>query len=162
MTIRFELTIDDDVIQAYQTLFQKLPQLSRRAFRGEVQRLSSPMLDALTATPGKPSYPIRWKSDRQRRAFFATNGFGKGIPTQRSGKLQEGWVVDFEGSDFEDTVEVRNNTPYARYVQGDDAQPFHLDTGWPQAAPIVSDFADDLEDALINTWFAITEFSETI
>ena len=31
-------------------------------------------------------YPIRWDSERQRHAFFATNGFGHGIPYKRTSK----------------------------------------------------------------------------
>ncbi len=42
---------------------------------------------AITKNPGPPKYPIRWKSEKQRRAFFATDGFGKGIPYKRIGKL---------------------------------------------------------------------------
>lgn len=160
--IRVELTIDDAIIEAYRDLFKKLPVVTRKAFKGEITRLSSPMLDALTATPGAPHYPIRWKSERQRRAFFATDGFGRGIPTQRSGALQAGWQVAFEGDQFGSTIEVFNTQPHARFVQGDDAQPFHLDTGWPQAAPIIVDFQEDVTDALVNTWFSITEFTETL
>jgi len=35
--------------------------------------------------PGDPiTYPVNWDSAKQRRAFFATNGFGGGIPHERS------------------------------------------------------------------------------
>jgi hypothetical protein len=41
---------------------------------------------------GKPiTYPVQWDSERQRRAFFATNGFGKGIPYQRTGRYIASW-----------------------------------------------------------------------
>ena len=33
----------------------------------------------------KSDYPVTWDSERQRRAFFATNGFGNGIPYKRTG-----------------------------------------------------------------------------
>jgi hypothetical protein len=33
-----------------------------------------------SAYPGPVVYPIEWASERQRAAFFATNGFGHGIP----------------------------------------------------------------------------------
>lgn len=40
---------------------------------------------------GKPvRYPIDWDSERQRRAFFATNGFGKGIPYRRTHAMRLG------------------------------------------------------------------------
>lgn len=40
---------------------------------------------------GEPvRYPIQWDSERQRRAFFATNGFGKGIPYRRTHAMRLG------------------------------------------------------------------------
>lgn len=43
---------------------------------------------------GKPvKYPIRWDSQKQRKAFFATNGFGGGIPHKRTHKMRLGWKV---------------------------------------------------------------------
>lgn len=156
--ISLSITVDDDIIVAYQELFRDLPKLSQRAFRGEITRVTRPMLDELTATPGPPQYPIRWKSERQRRAFFASNGFGRGIPTQRSGALQEAWSVEVVGGQFDMDVLVDNDLPYAQYVQGDDQQPFHADTGWPLAAPIVDRYSELVGDALINTWFSIVEF----
>ena len=39
-----------------------------------------------TRQEGEPvAYPINWDSDRQRKAYFATGGFGDGIPYQRTG-----------------------------------------------------------------------------
>ena len=44
------------------------------------------------AEEGKPvRYPINWDSEKQRRAYFATNGFGRGIPYQRTQRYQLGW-----------------------------------------------------------------------
>lgn len=36
-------------------------------------------------------YPIQWDSEKQRRAFFATNGFGHGIPYNRTGNTK--WSI---------------------------------------------------------------------
>lgn len=44
---------------------------------------------------GKPvRYPIDWDSQKQRRAFFATKGFGKGIPYRRSNRYRLGWNME--------------------------------------------------------------------
>lgn len=43
---------------------------------------------------GKPvRYPIDWDSPRQKRAYFATNGFGRGIPYKRTNKYPLGWQL---------------------------------------------------------------------
>lgn len=42
--------------------------------------------------PGLPvRYPIQWDTEKQRRAFFATGGFGNGIPYERTGATQQAW-----------------------------------------------------------------------
>ena len=45
--------------------------------------------------PGQPvTYPIQWDSEKQRRAFFATDGFGEGIPYQRKGVYERSYAVE--------------------------------------------------------------------
>jgi hypothetical protein len=161
--INLTVLIDDDIIVAYQELIRDLPNLSRRAFRGEIERLSRPMLEELRADPGPVVYAnngkLRWKSERQRRAFFASNGFGGGIPYVRTGGLSAAWEVDITGTGVDLDVHVINDSPAAQYVQGDDQQPFHIDTGWPAAAPIFVRYEELVGDALIETWFSIVEFN---
>lgn len=42
---------------------------------------------------GKPvAYPVQWDSDKQRKAFFATNGFGGGIPHVRKNDYVNSWT----------------------------------------------------------------------
>jgi hypothetical protein len=44
---------------------------------------------------GKPiRYPVQWDSERQKRAFFATNGFGAGIPYQRTQRTRLGLQLE--------------------------------------------------------------------
>ena len=44
--------------------------------------------------PGKKrTYPIPWVSIKQMRAFFASNGFGGGIPHVRKGLYQKGFRI---------------------------------------------------------------------
>ena len=45
--------------------------------------------------PGKPSTsPVQWDSEKQRKAYFASNGFGAGIPYHRTGDYERGWAVE--------------------------------------------------------------------
>jgi hypothetical protein len=44
---------------------------------------------------GKPvRYPIDWDTPKQKRAYFATNGFGHGIPYKRSNRYRFGWDLE--------------------------------------------------------------------
>lgn len=45
--------------------------------------------------PGTPApQDIEWDSDRQRKAFFASDGFGGGVPYNRTGHYQNSWTVE--------------------------------------------------------------------
>jgi hypothetical protein len=62
----------------------------------------------------KPTYPIQWDSTKQRKAFFATDGFGGGIPHKRTQNTQLGWRV----IKFENGFNVGNPLSHAVYVYG--------------------------------------------
>jgi hypothetical protein len=61
------------------------------------------------------SEPPSWDSAQQRTQFFATNGFGKGIPTTRTGTYINGWSV----TSIPGGAELANRTGYAVEVGGD-------------------------------------------
>lgn len=154
--IRFSADVPTDVFEALQEQAQKFPALVKRGLPRVTRPIDRRMLARLQAEPGPPKYPIRWKSQKQRRAFFATNGFGRGIPTKRTGALVRNWKVRAVFTASGGEIIAENDTPYARYVQGDDAQPFHIDR-WPQAAPIYAEFLPVYEDALIEFFFLIAD-----
>lgn len=158
--IQFEVQIDDDIIQSYVELAQDYPRVARQAFKGEIERVLKPALALLKTEPGPPVYPIRWKTERQRRAFFATEGFGHGIPASRAQPpvVLEGWTIETSGDGFDFEASLGNDVPWSVYVQGEFAQPFHLDTGYVQAGPVFVEYQELTTNALIDTWFALMEF----
>lgn len=151
------VTVPTEVFESINKEIAQVPnRLGVEVFRA-LNVLGQRAMRELKQTPGAPQYPIRWKTERQRRAFFATNGFGRGIPTQRTGELQQGW--DYTIDKFSDggTFRIINDVPYMRFVEGDDTQPFHLDTGWVQAAPILARYQEEAEAAVITTWFIVSD-----
>lgn len=115
--------------------------------------------------PRKPGMKIRWTSEKQRRAYFATDGFGGGIPYTRTGKLAAGWSVKVDVQDRTGAIRMsvtnkaeRNPAygtgTYFQFAQGfiglgksgrtqmsyrRPMQGFHKDRGWQEAAPKVAD-----------------------
>lgn len=76
----------------------ELPQFFKRL----IEASSDAMMDAFGMTAkdiaedmretGKPSTsPVQWDSEKQRKAYFATDGFGAGIPYQRKGDYERSW-----------------------------------------------------------------------
>lgn len=80
--------------------------------------------------------PYQWTSERQRRAYFATDGFGGGIPYQRTGELAEAWTMEEANSDW-NTVKLTNESEYGQYVQGDEIQRGHKADGWRIVADVI-------------------------
>lgn len=155
MTIRMDVTVDTDVLDALRDAAQGAPRRVNKAYKAKIKRLRQRLLDDLREYPGPVRYPFRWKSERQRRAYFATDGFGWGIPYVRTDALKLSWVTHIRDQRDGAIFEVENRAPYARFVVGDDAQPGHLATGWNSAAEIVSRYRETATDELIDVWGAV-------
>lgn len=139
----------------------------------EVTNIVAPqMLDELRYTPPAVKYPIQWTSKKQRKAFFATDGFGRGIPTRRTNKMQQAWRVigKAKGGKFE--LVVSNPVAYTKWVVGTidfrssrqaivPMQKFHQNTGWQPTDPTVK-FWFDVAQTEFNTRYEKTlrEFTQ--
>lgn len=94
-----------------QDLSAEIPRVGRRQIRTVLNRIQKRL-----SVPGKsPTYPIKWDSAKQRRAFFATDGFGRGIPTKRTGEYASGWKIESITNGYV----LKNDTTYGKYVGGD-------------------------------------------
>lgn len=130
------------------------------AAQAAYERIEAPLASALRAQPGPVKYPIDWTSERQRRAYFATNGFGSGIPYKRTGGLSRSWVVSGERDGASYRVVVATDVPSAKYVVGSlrdvivgrqrYQQRFHVNTGWFVAADVVGYWFDVFLDDLLK------------
>ena len=123
---------------------------------------SRAMLEELRKVPRKRvyprEYPLEWTSYRQRVAYWATNGFGAGIPYQRSGKMSAGWGTDKRVEKLGVTYGVFNRYDRAKFVYGalrgelayalKFKQYFHTVTGWQNAREIVDKHVDSFLDAI--------------
>ena len=81
ITITSRVSDDRRVLQSGRRLGDYFARLSDRRVREAVEGAR----EELSIPAPEPTYPIQWDSERQRRAFFATDGFGRGIPTERTG-----------------------------------------------------------------------------
>lgn len=105
---------------------------------------------------------LRGMTKRQRRAFYATNGFGRGIPTFRTHATAHLWDITHTVVHGGGQIDLLNSSAYADYVVGDDQQPFHADQGWrtvdTQAnlvTPIVQNIVLDAWDAVSDPYAAV-------
>ena len=82
--------------------------------------------------PGSVARPIEWEDphgdDRQRKAFFARDGFGGGIPHRRTGEFFR--AFDVLSNRRDGWVKIFNTADFAKYIIGDRQQKFHKNTGY--------------------------------
>lgn len=103
----------------------------------------------LTTPAGEPKYPIKWDSVRQRKAFFATGGFGGGIPYRRTGKYVGAFRYVREG----DSVSIATSYPKAVYIGGDayGRRYSRIHVGnWPGIYETVNYYAEQLTRSLVD------------
>jgi hypothetical protein len=101
-----------------------------------------------------PDNPYKWQTEKQRRAFFATDGFGRGIPTERTGETTNAWMMTTKDSNWTQ-VKIENDSPGAFFVQGDGQQRGHKADGWRKVADIIkTNTAGAMQKAFkaVNDW----------
>lgn len=114
------------------------PEAAMEVFMDAAERIKSRMNERKTKT----DYPVTWDSERQRRAYFATNGFGAGIPYSRTGNTT--WSIS---KPFENEIDLFAphpagalfGTPTANWWRSK----IHLET-WPDLKAVLTEE--------LNTW----------
>jgi len=110
-------------------VLNNLREFKRRLFPGVVDYAyrSAEEIRKEVAKPGSPIiYPVNWDSEKQRRAFFATDGFGRGIPTKRTDE----YVGAYYAIRREDGAEVGNPLAHAKFIGGKAQSRIHKGR-WP-------------------------------
>lgn len=144
--------VDGDVLEAFREALEADRTKVRRAFFIAITREGSAaeqMRRALSKEPDAPRYPIRWKSPKQRRFVMAKLREQNNLPYQRTHRQATGWTVTV---DSPLDVLVKNDNAATRYVQGEDQQPFHIDTGWPYAPGIIRQYAGPITNDLLEAY----------
>lgn len=109
--LKFQLS-DNGVIEGLTKLGENVNPAAKRGIKQFLARLRH----KLRSESGyRITYPVQWDSAKQRKAFFASDGFGAGIPTSRSGAYQKG----YEYVETDKGYSFSNVNPWAVYVGGD-------------------------------------------
>jgi hypothetical protein len=135
--------------------------------QGVLQEIKPELMDALQDAPPRRTYPsdytdgkLEWTSPLQGIAYWASDGFGAGIPFERSGKLIDSWVIEglTRAGGFD--IIVENTNPGSKYVFGSLAknvaqaarfqQRFHKITGWPLATIDVQEWLGVAQSLFID------------
>lgn len=151
------VTPDQDVLSAIADNMLKAPILMQTQFALVARRVDDEVIAKLRVEPPPPKYPLVWTSAKQRRAFFATNGFGKGIPYRRTHDLANNWRTVFIATPTGGEMAVVNSAPESDYVQGEKQQIMHQITGWVYAPDVIVEAEMMATDLLIDAWYDVAE-----
>ena len=156
MVIRMTGTFDLSAIDDFEDFARGIDVVNQQILNEVRDEIEPNLLAELKKPVGAVKYPIEWTSEKQRRAFFATDGFGKGIPYRRTGKLQDAWVIEVRGN----AIVIENKSAIAKYVIGSLAQnrnqalrfqqQFHANTGWQPATDTVKDRLDKANEIYLT------------
>jgi hypothetical protein len=116
----------------YQELFEQFPERASAIIENVVLEFGTSLEKDLQTEPGPVVYPIAWTSEAQRRMYFATNGFGEGIPTVRNHDLVRAYKVEVEPPQPGQiaAIVVSNDDPARDFTTGIYQQRYHAITGW--------------------------------
>lgn len=151
---RIDAIIDSDVLQAVKAIPDRVdPAMGRYVQQVVRPAVQSRVNQTFAVYPGPVVRPFQFATEKSRRAYFATKGFGKGLPYHRTNELQRGWKVEVDRRKNSGFISIRNTAPAAVYVIGGRQVPGHRRTGWGEhfdAYTIsVSEYVIDL---LITGW----------
>lgn len=106
----------------------------------------------LFKTPASgPTYPLRWKSDKQRKYVMAKLRSEGNLPYRRTGAFAKAWESEIKGNSISiANTATEKGTFIAPFIIGSFQQPFHSDTGWqkrsePIERRVIKPITDDIE-----------------
>lgn len=99
------------VRQGLEDLENEIPLIGRRRIYETMKDIHKRMRQ----TPRRPTYPIDWDSDKQRRYVMALLREKGTIPYKPSGRYESGWTIVKQSNGY--TIE--NDALFARYASGD-------------------------------------------
>lgn len=101
----------DIVRQGLQDLEAQIPKIGRKGIYDMMVRVRS----RLAQKPRRPSYPINWDSEKQRRYVLALLRRKDNLPYKPTGRYESNWKIIKRERGYM----LENNAPMARYLSGD-------------------------------------------
>ena len=170
-----------DVLGAYVDQLQRTPQAVEVFLNGTVRNYLDQRREIeLGYVPGSVAKPVEWTPaavqnkpanvnyggnryySKQKAAYFATDGFGGGIPSTRTDAIANSWqtVIDLQTL----TAGYINNHPATKFLLGTFQQRFHANTGWRREDLIALEIMASpvLNDILVDGWLSIVDIEQSL
>jgi len=120
-----------------QNLKKEVPQVGRKPIYQMMLRIKDDMQKE--GKKRNPFDPVHWDSRLQQVAFFASGGFGGGIPHKRDGAYQSGMVIERLDRGYR----FVSKSPATKFIGGDAYGLVHSEINKPQDWPNLRDVIDE-------------------
>lgn len=133
-----EVNFEFSALARLEHAFLLMPETFQEEFTDAMGDVLELMREPVAQPGERPTYPINWASEKQRRAFFATDGFGRGIPTPRTDGLVNSWQKAIQlGLTGLATIQGKlfTNSIAARFVLDENSQSPIFRGFWKTAQP---------------------------
>lgn len=113
MPVQLSVTVNKSanlVRKGLEDLAAETPKIGRQTIYDQLKEARA----ELSKPAKKITYPVNWDSQKQKIAFFASDGFGKGIPYMPTGASSAAWKIERKDNGWI----IRNTFPAAKYLFG--------------------------------------------
>lgn len=156
--IHVDFQLNDDEYLTFKAGLKQYParflDLMIRGVLPDVQRFVTFIAGKI---PGPVSSPFQFATEKSRHAYFATDGFGKGIPYVRTRTIASAFMVTPVLSADNLDIMLDNPEPGSVYVYGPRQVPGHKTTGWTPLAEIVEKAQDYADEQVVELWIRSSE-----
>lgn len=149
--------VDRDILDAIADAARTAPTQMATQFKRQQQRIGSAIIGELTDEPPPFTGKRRWKSHRQLVFVIIMLKQAGNLPYKRDHSLVKAWKIVLDADESGGLFAVENNSPAMPFVQGDYAQPMHLDSDWPQVGPVIAKYREEAEERMIQTWYNVVD-----
>jgi hypothetical protein len=142
---RISITTTSSLASDLEALEKEYPKKVLRPIVRQLLPKSERLFDrVIRYQPPAPDYPIKWKSERQRRYVLAKLKRERNLPYKRTGQYARGWEVSITLERGVVSIVAIHEWDGARFVGGEDQQPFL--TKWPRIDNEVLEIGAQLEN----------------
>ena len=113
MPVQLSVTVNKTaqlVRKGLEDLAAETPKIGRQTIYDQLVKAKTD----LSKPAKKITYPVNWDTQKQKIAFFLSDGFGKGIPYVPTGKSSKSWSIERRDNGWT----IRNTFGAAKYLFG--------------------------------------------
>lgn len=155
-TVSFDDTVFKELSQQIAAAPNTMNIYATRTIRKEVEAYV--VRNLVTVSIRRPSYPLVWRSPKQRRAVMAKLRKKGNLPYQRSGELQKRWKVTSTSGRDSSIIAVDNDSEILEYVWGSTADRQPMFPQWGAYEDVLLKAEVLATDLATNAWFDIVEY----